>query len=150
MKDDMENRGKILMVDDEPQILSAAVAVLASEGFDNILSVHDSREVIPMLSELMDNIALVVLDLLMPHISGHELLSRITADFPQVPVIVMTAANDVDTAIACMKTGASDYLVKPVEADRLVSSVRKTLRLYTLQNESDFHQRVSSNRRSEV
>ncbi len=135
MKDDMENRGKILMVDDEPQILSAAVAVLASEGFDNILSVHDSREVIPMLSELMDNIALVVLDLLMPHISGHELLSRITADFPQVPVIVMTAANDVDTAIACMKTGASDYLVKPVEADRLVSSVRKTLRLYTLQNE---------------
>src|SRR5208282_369143 len=135
MKDDMENRGKILMVDDEPQILSAAVAVLASEGFDNILSVHDSREVIPILSELMDNIALVVLDLLMPHISGQELLSRITADFPQVPVIVMTAANDVDTAIACMKTGASDYLVKPVEADRLVSSVRKTLRLYTLQNE---------------
>jgi len=135
MKAGMENCGKILMVDDEPQTLSAAVAMLASEGFDNILSVHDSREVVPLLAELSDSIALVFLDLLMPHISGRELLSRITVDFPQVPVIVMTGANNVETAIACIKAGASDYLVKPVEADRLVSSVRKTLGLRTLQSE---------------
>ncbi len=131
----MENGGKILIVDDEPQIVSSSIAILASEGFHNILSVHDGREVIPLLAELMDSVALVVLDLFMPHISGQELLSRITADFPQVPVIVMTGANDVDTAIACIKAGAIDYLVKPVKADRLVSSVRKTLRIYTLQSE---------------
>ncbi len=135
MKEDMEKCRKILLADDEPQILSAAVAVLASEGFDDILSVHDSREVIPLLSELMESIAVVVLDLIMPNISGLELLAAINADFPQVPVIVMTGANDIETAIACMKGGASDYLIKPVEADRLVSSVKRTIRIRTLQSE---------------
>jgi DNA-binding NtrC family response regulator len=77
----------------------------------------------------------VVLDLLMPHVSGQELLARITVDFPGVPVIVMSAADDVETAIACMKAGAIDYLVKPVEADRLVSTIRKTFEFHNLRGE---------------
>src|SRR5271169_1300185 len=115
-------RGTILLVDDEPQVLSAAAAVLLSEGFDDPLTIHDSREVVPLLRERRESIAVVVLDLLMPHVSGQELLSIISDEFPDLPVIVMTGANDVGTAIACMKAGAVDYLVKPVEADRLVTS----------------------------
>lgn len=135
MKAGMERSGKILIVDDEPQIVSAAVAILASEGFDNILSLHDSRDVIPLLSEQSESISLTVLDLFMPYVSGLELLARINADFPGLQVIVMTGTNDLETAVACMKAGAVDYLVKPVEADRLVSTIRKTLEINTLQSE---------------
>jgi DNA-binding NtrC family response regulator len=131
----MEKCGKILMVDDEPQTLSAAFAVLASEGFDNILSLQDSRDVMPLLLQQSENIHLIVLDLFMPHVSGLELLARINADFPEMPVIVMTGTNDLETAVACMKAGAVDYLVKPVEADRLVSTIRKTLEINTLRSE---------------
>lgn len=127
--------GRILLVDDEPQNLSAASAVLASAGFEEPVSVSDSREVLPLLCEQRDNIAVVVLDLLMPHVSGQELLSRITVDFPGLPAIIMTAANDVETAIACMKAGAVDYLIKPVEADRLVSAIGKMIEIRTLKRE---------------
>lgn len=135
MNANMEKRGKILLVDDEPQILGAAVDVLVSEGFDNPLCVRDSREVLPLLSERRGGISLIVLDLLMPHVSGLELLSGITAAFPDLPVIVMTGANDLETAIECMKSGAADYLVKPVEADRLVSTISKTLEINALKAE---------------
>ena len=135
MKAGMERSAKILIVYDDPQIVSAAVAILASERFDNLLSLHDSRDVIPLLSEQSESISLTVLDLFMPYVSGLELLARINADFPGLQVIVMTGTNDLETAVACMKAGAVDYLVKPVEADRLVSTIRKTLEINTLQSE---------------
>ena len=65
----------------------------------------------------------MLLDLWMPHVSGEELLQKITADYPDVPVIVVTGADDVETAVRCMRQGAFDYIVKPVEKSRLVSSV---------------------------
>jgi DNA-binding NtrC family response regulator len=76
-----------------------------------------------------------VLDLTMPHLSGREVLEEIRKVRPQIPVIVMTGRNDVDTAVACMKSGAFDYLVKPVEGARLVSSVKRALELNALQYE---------------
>jgi two-component system response regulator HydG len=127
--------GKILLVDDEPQILSTSIAILASAGFDGLVPVEDSRNVIPMLSEPGEPVSVVVLDLLMPHISGLQILQKLTADFPQIPVIVMTGANDVESAISCMKAGAVDYLIKPVEATRLVSAIKKTLEIYILRSE---------------
>lgn len=135
MKKNLEGNGKILLVDDEPQILSMASTVLGSEGFENLLCLHDSRDVLPLLHEKKESIALTVLDLIMPHVSGRQLLSRITSQFPGMPVIVMTGAQDIETAIACMKAGAIDYLVKPVETDRLVSSVRNALEIHSLQSE---------------
>jgi two-component system nitrogen regulation response regulator GlnG len=76
-----------------------------------------------------------VLDLTMPHISGQALLEQVTGDYPDVPVILMTATNDLETAVQCMRTGASDYLVKPVEESRLVSAVKRALELRTLRAE---------------
>jgi DNA-binding NtrC family response regulator len=68
-----------------------------------------------------------VLDLLMPGLSWLELLPRIIRDFPHFPVIVVTANDDVDTVVHCMKTGAFDYLEKPVAPRRLSTCVRKAL-----------------------
>ena len=60
----------------------------------------------------------------------------VTKDFPEVPVIVITGSNDVDTAVACMKTGAFDYMVKPVEKSRLISGVKRAIELRELQREN--------------
>jgi DNA-binding NtrC family response regulator len=81
------------------------------------------------------DVAVVVLDLTMPHLTGQTLLERMTANHPDIPVIVMTATNDLDTAVQCMQAGAIDYLVKPVEPNRLVSSVRRALELCALRAE---------------
>ena len=83
----------------------------------------------------MEHISLIILDLYMPFISGKELLKTINLSHPQIPVIVMTAADDVDTAIDCMKSGAFDFLVKPVENARLITSVKKALEIRDLNNE---------------
>src|SRR5262245_65689986 len=71
----------------------------------------------------------------MPHLSGQALLEQITAHDPALPTIVMTATHDLETAVQCMQAGAIDYLVKPVDKHRLVSSVRRALARRALQEE---------------
>jgi DNA-binding NtrC family response regulator len=81
-------------------------------------------------------IEVMLLDLSMPFVSGEELLSMVTKDFPEVPVIVVTGSNDVETAVRCMKSGAFDYMVKPVEKSRLISGVRRAIEIRELQREN--------------
>jgi DNA-binding NtrC family response regulator len=78
----------------------------------------------------------MLLDLSMPHISGGELLSLVNKDFPEVPIIIITGSNDVETAVACMKSGAFDYMVKPVEKSRLISGVKRAIEIRELQREN--------------
>ncbi|MBI5196344.1 MAG: sigma-54-dependent Fis family transcriptional regulator [Nitrospirae bacterium] len=127
------NSQQVLLVDDEQQILLSYSLILRSSGIANVLTVQDSRQVMPLLGR--QDVAVIILDLIMPHISGIELLSKIKQEFPQISVIVMTAVNDLDKAVECMKEGAGDYLVKPVEKSRFVSCVKKTLELITLRDE---------------
>jgi DNA-binding NtrC family response regulator len=128
-----ESVAPILLVDDEPEILQLTKMTLESEGIYNILTMDDSRTVLPFLAK--EKAAVILLDLMMPYLSGLELLQRINSEFPEIPVIVITAMNDVETAVDCLKTGAFDYLLKPVEPNNLVSSVRKALKVNFLQNE---------------
>jgi DNA-binding NtrC family response regulator len=71
----------------------------------------------------------------MPHVSGAELLPEIVQRHPEIPVVVMTATQEVETAVACMKEGAFDYLVKPVEENRYLSCVRRALELCSLRQQ---------------
>ncbi|MBI4848877.1 MAG: sigma-54-dependent Fis family transcriptional regulator [Nitrospirae bacterium] len=123
----------ILLVDDEQQILFGYSLMLRSAGIENILTVKDSRKILPLLAK--QNVAAIVLDLVMPHVSGMDLLSKIKLEFPHVPIIVMTAINELDKAVECMKAGAADYLVKPVEESRFLSSIEKVLEMGNLLNE---------------
>jgi DNA-binding NtrC family response regulator len=68
----------------------------------------------------------------MPHLPGAKLLAAIHEEMPQVPVIVVTASNEVDAAVECMKAGAFDYMVKAVEESRLVSGVRRAIEIRRL------------------
>jgi DNA-binding NtrC family response regulator len=123
----------VLLVDDEDKVLISYGFMLRSAGITDIASLEDPRRVMPFLSK--KEVSVIVLDLTMPFISGKELLERIRKDYPQIPVIVATATNEVDTAVECMLAGACDYLVKPIEKNRLISSIRKVLELRQLETE---------------
>jgi two-component system nitrogen regulation response regulator GlnG len=124
----------VLMVDDEAQALDSFETALLLASINNIIRCQDSRDVMQLLST--KEIEVMLLDLSMPHISGEELLSLVTKDFPEIPVIIITGSNDVETAVACMKSGAFDYMVKPVEKSRLISGVKRAIELRELQSEN--------------
>lgn len=124
----------VLLVDDEQDVLELFSMILLAEGIEGITSLNDSREVLPFLAER--GAALVVLDLAMPHVSGFELLLKIREAYPDIPVIISTAAREIETAVQCIQNGAIDYLVKPVEKARFVSAVKKSLKIHELRNEA--------------
>ena len=125
----------VLLVDDEPQVLLSFSAQLKLEGINNLLTCQDSRQVGSLVEA--QPVETVVLDLSMPYISGQELLSTLAADHPEVPVIVVTGLDDVSTAVQCIKAGAYDYLVKPLEEGRLVTTVRRALAYREMRQEID-------------
>ena len=101
----------ILLVDDEPFILETISLTLRASGLTNVLTCQDSREVLPLLAG--QEIEAVLHDLSMPHLPGLELLAEISRGFPEVPVIIITGLNELETAVTCMRQGAFDYLTKP-------------------------------------
>jgi len=125
---------EILIVDDEPEILFSSKLMLRGEGFEHVHTLEDSRTVLPFL-ETHQEVSLVILDLFMPHVTGLELLPLITYEFPHIQIIVVTAANEVATAVDCIKKGASDYLVKPVDKDQFLRSITRALEVFSLKNE---------------
>jgi DNA-binding NtrC family response regulator len=124
----------VMMVDDEDQAINSFEMTLRSANMNNFIRCHDSRDVMPLLSSR--EIEVMLLDLRMPHISGEELLPMITADYPEIPVVVVTGSNDVDTAVKCMQHGAFDYILKPVEKSRLIGGVKRAVELRELQREN--------------
>jgi DNA-binding NtrC family response regulator len=116
----------ILVVDDDAEVLESFELLLNSGGFSAVLPCQDSREVMPLLAE-MESAEVIVLDLIMPYLTGQELLPLLSENYPEIPVIVITATDQLETAVECMKAGAFDYLVKPVEKMRLISSVRRAI-----------------------
>lgn len=123
----------VLLVDDEQNILLSSKSLLRLAGIQNVQTIDDSRQVLSHLQSEIINV--IVLDLLMPYISGRELLNTICRDYPHIPVIVMTASDEVEIAVECMKAGAFDYLVKPVEHSRLISSVKRAMEICNLKSQ---------------
>jgi DNA-binding NtrC family response regulator len=120
----------VLLVDDEETVLASMTRTLKAAGIAGLLGCPDPRRVMGLLESAPVDV--VLLDLAMPHLRGEELLPRIRERFPQVAVIVVTASDDIDCAVRCMRGGAFDYMVKPVEAIRLTSGVRRALDLKRL------------------
>ena len=115
----------ILLIDDEPAVLENYDYTLFSAGINNLRTLSDSRDVADVLKSTP--VSVIVLDLMMPYISGNELLVTIKESNPDCIIIVVTAMDDVKTAVSCMKDGAFDYLVKPVDNDLLLSTIRRAL-----------------------
>ncbi len=125
----------VLLVDDEmPWLRSMSMALSGEGGITNIIQCQDSRQVLEILGS--QNVGLVLLDLTMPHISGEELLAKISELYPSVLVIIITGLNQVDGAVRCMKIGAFDYYVKTTEKERIVTGILHAVRIIELQRES--------------
>lgn len=120
----------VLLVDDEEAVLAGESRVLASAGINNVVSCQDPRDAVPLLAR--GGADAVLLDVRMPHITGDRLLDMIRERWPDLPVIIVTASADVETAVRCMKAGAFDYMVKPVEPSRLASGVRRAVEMRAL------------------
>ncbi len=123
----------VLLVDDEVEALEGNEARLRINGINNIIICSDSRKVMDVLAQ--QKVSAILLDLMMPHVSGEELLEMIPQQHPGVPIIVLTAANDVPVAVQCMKAGAFDYMVKPVEETRMISGIQRAIQFYELRND---------------
>lgn len=124
----------VIIVDDEPQVLNSYDMALRYGGVDNIITCQDSRKVLSLLAEQESEV--LVLDLLMPHLHGEKLLGYVRRDFPHIPVIVVTGVDDAETAVRCMRTGAFDYLIKPIDNARLVTTVGRAIAFQELTREN--------------
>ncbi len=115
----------ILFADDEAATRNSVEWTLRSQGFEHVLTASDGEEALHLLRERP--VALLLLDLNMPGRGGEEVLAEVMANWPHVPVVVITAVQEVSTAVRCMKLGADDYLIKPVEPEQLKATVERTL-----------------------
>jgi DNA-binding NtrC family response regulator len=123
----------ILLLDDEEYFRSALVRELRSGGINNLVSTGDPEIARSLVS--VGGASLTLLDLQMPAASGEELLAEFVDLAPQIPVIVITGDSAANTVVRCMKAGALDYLVKPVETSRLLAAVRNGLAIVELRLE---------------
>ena len=124
----------ILHIDDDQGVVTAVERTLRLHNYNNLLSLTDSRQVRPLLDKT--EVALILLDISMPHLRVDQLLRELTADFPEVPVIMVTATDALDNVVECMKHGAFDYISKPLESARLLSAIRVGLEIRELRREN--------------
>ena len=125
---------RVLIVDDEEVLRDVLQTLLAREGFD-ILLASSGEECLFMLDT--EEIDLVILDIMLPGISGIDTLRSIRLSNPSLPVIVITAFSSIDGAIEAMKHGAFHYIPKPFKNDEVVITVNKALEQRRLSNENE-------------
>lgn len=114
----------ILIIDDEPHLPHQFARYLRKHGYE-VATEADGEAGLQVLQK--DNIDLVLLDLRLPKMSGLEVLERIRETDQELPVVMLTAYGDVQTAVAAMKLGAVDYLLKGFDLDELLLVVRRGL-----------------------
>jgi len=115
---------KILVVDDEPDNAQLFDALLTREGY-GVVTVSDPTKVMAMLKE--HDFHLVILDVMMPKMSGTEVLEQIRTFDDDIAVIVATGFPTVESAVASLKHAASDYVRKPVEPPVFIETVKRVL-----------------------
>jgi DNA-binding NtrC family response regulator len=124
---------QILLVDDEQAELDAYSLLLTSMGCRNVRTINDSRLVLATVESMQTPV--VFLDLNMPHMTGQEVLRELKLKKPQIPVIIITADSEIETAVECLRLGAHDYLVKPIDLKMFSSALRNALEIGLLRNE---------------
>lgn len=115
---------KVLLVDDDPMSLQMVAFHLDHADIESTTAASGAEALRAMAEQ---EPGAIVLDLMLPDVVGAELLDRLHADWPGVPIVVLTAHGAVSEAVDCMRRGACDFVQKPYEGARLVASVRNAL-----------------------
>jgi putative two-component system response regulator len=120
-----ENPSKVMIVDDEPINIKVTRKYLQSAGYSNFVTTTDSTTTVEqVLAEKPD---IVLLDVVMPGISGLDILSQLRRQTDQTPILILTASSDPKTKLAALELGATDFLSKPVDPSELVLRVRNVI-----------------------
>ena len=115
---------RVLVVDDEPSLRAGVASILSSSGYE----VDQAADGALALERIADRPPdLVVTDLDMPNLDGLGLLTALRERDRDLPVLVLTSAVELKSAIAAMRAGASDYLTKPVDFDALLLALQRTI-----------------------
>ena len=114
----------ILVIDDEKNIREGLSMALEDEGYE-VITAEDGKK--GLEKALYDSVDLIITDLRMPLVSGEEILKKVVAELPSIPVIVLTGHGTVELAVEAMRIGAYDFLTKPLDLDRLFRLVKRAL-----------------------
>ncbi len=120
------NAGTILIVDDDPSLRDVLSKTLAMENF-SVVAAEDGNHALKILQNNKD-IVLLLSDVQMQPMNGHDLLQNCKKLYPELPVVLMTAYGTIENAVSAMHDGAVDYLVKPFEYKALVEMVSRFIR----------------------
>jgi DNA-binding NtrC family response regulator len=125
----------ILLVDDELSYLELLKSILQQEGYTNVITESNPLNVPHLLKT--QNIDLILLDIYMPQMNGLQLLEKITPEYPNIPVIIVTAVDDKEIALEAIKFGAYEFIIKPPDTDRLLLTIRRAIGYKLLEKERD-------------
>lgn len=125
----------VLVVDDEEQFLYSISLSLRLNGISNVLTCSSGATAREYISTM--DFSAVVLDVNLPDIRGPELIDVIAEQCPETPVVMITAVDKAEVAVECMKKGALDYLVKPLNDERIISILRNAISQRELRGENE-------------
>ncbi|HEY9446031.1 MAG TPA: sigma-54 dependent transcriptional regulator [Burkholderiales bacterium] len=124
---------RILVVDDEEIVVRSCLRILESGDYRLDIAT-DGAQALRKIEE--DGVDLVILDIMMPHVDGAEVLRRVKEAHPEIEVVMVTGLSQIDSAVKCMKLGAFDYLPKPFDPGQLKSVVERALERQRLLRET--------------
>ncbi|TDJ70092.1 MAG: EAL domain-containing response regulator [Proteobacteria bacterium] len=129
----------IMMVDDEPTTMEVMRAFLEDAGYRRFVLVEDSTRAMAEIEEHRPDILL--LDLVMPEVTGFEILQQVRAhsQLAPLPVIILTSSSDAETKLQALGRGATDFLAKPVDPSELTLRVRNTIAARAYQNQLAYY-----------
>ena len=128
-----ENKGNILVVDDEPQITRVLKTTLSSQGY-GVRSAGDGQEALDEMKNWPPD--LIITDLRMPSVDGLELCRRVRKD-SRIPIIVLSVKGEEPIKVEALDAGADDYITKPFSVNELLARVRAALRRSKKKEETD-------------
>ncbi len=126
-------KGKILVIDDEADIRESLDILLSTEGY-RVETAENGREGLALLESR--HFDLVLLDLMMPDISGMEVLSEVRRRDRETPIFMITAYGSVENAVQALKNGANDYFTKPWDNEKLLIEIDRAIRSARLEREN--------------
>ncbi|TSK08369.1 MAG: sigma-54-dependent Fis family transcriptional regulator [Geobacter sp.] len=115
----------VVVVDDDREMLQVYRTLLKRHGVGPVVVFEDGNALVPFLRRA--DAAAVVLDLALPTVNGAELLRNLVEEFPQLPVLIITGVAEIGQAVACMRAGACDYLLKPLDNATFLCAIDRAL-----------------------
>jgi two-component system, NtrC family, nitrogen regulation response regulator GlnG len=139
----------LLLIDDEVHFLQAVRYILHREGYGNVLVAHSGKEALEIVKS--QTVHACFLDYNLGDMTGDLVLQQILEHHPEMPVVMLTGIPDPKVVVQCMKTGAVDYLLKPVDKSALLVSVNRIQKLAEARAENaSLRQRIMGNQNSRL